>query len=281
MLMTNPRRTIRSHAGAIQSRARLAVAVLASAGFLVASGCAEKPTDKTGPSQSAPVGTPGQAGDPTLPEELEPKHAADPTGPQDAGAPDAPWEGPWFVVTRVAAAVYSEPEFEKKKKLGYVRSGGHVPVEKKTVSKKNCSSGWYKLAGHGHICGNLGTTALGHPQVKFATRQPDLERVLPYQYARNAKHGTPLYKSVPSREQMLSYEPYLAKKDKQKTDKDNREEKDSKDKQQPSQAGAPSGGGCPSAGGPRRGACLPSPRGGSASIAAGLCRWSGGPPSRS
>ncbi|HEX3775480.1 MAG TPA: L,D-transpeptidase, partial [Polyangiaceae bacterium] len=104
--------------------------------------------------------------------------------------------------------VYSEPSFEGKK-LGYLRNGGRVAVEPSTVSKKSCTAGWYKLIGGGFICGNLGTTDLNHPDVKFATQAPNLDDVLPYPYARNAKNGTPLYKSVPSREQMEKYEPYL------------------------------------------------------------------------
>lgn len=71
----------------------------------------------------------------------------------------------------------------------------------------------------GFVCGNYGTTDLSNPEVKFATSQPNLKEVLPYPYARNAKNGTPLYKTVPSREQMERYEPYLRDKEKEK-DKD-------------------------------------------------------------
>jgi hypothetical protein len=55
--------------------------------------------------------------------------------------------------------------------------------------------------------------------VKFGTSQPNLKEILPYPYARNAKNGTPLYKTVPSREQMEKYEPYLKEKEADK-DKD-------------------------------------------------------------
>ena len=72
--------------------------------------------------------------------------------------------------------------------------------------------GWYEVIGGGFICGNYVTTNLASPDVKFAMNAPNLDEVLPYSYARNAKHGTPLYHSVPSREQMLKYEPYLAEK---------------------------------------------------------------------
>ncbi|HWZ89360.1 MAG TPA: L,D-transpeptidase [Polyangiaceae bacterium] len=113
-----------------------------------------------------------------------------------------------MAITASAAGVYGEPSFEGKK-LGYLRNGGRVAVEASTVSKKNCTAGWYKVLSGGFVCGNLGTTDLNHPDVKFATQAPNLDDVLPYPYARNAKNGTPLYKSVPSREQMDKYEPYL------------------------------------------------------------------------
>ncbi|HTQ03704.1 MAG TPA: L,D-transpeptidase [Polyangiaceae bacterium] len=124
--------------------------------------------------------------------------------------PDHP--GPWFVVTSPAAGVYSEPSFERSTKIGWVRSGGKLPVRETPVSRKGCTPGWYEVVGGGFICGNYGTTNLASPDVKFAMTPPNLDDVLPYAYARNAKHGTPLYHSVPSREQMLKYEPYLLEK---------------------------------------------------------------------
>src|SRR6185436_13297773 len=42
------------------------------------------------------------------------------------------------------------------------------------------------------------------------TTPPNLDDLLPYRYAWNTTTGTPLYKSVPSRQDMAEYEPYLA-----------------------------------------------------------------------
>jgi hypothetical protein len=155
-----------------------------------------------------------RAGSPILPKELTPKAAASasaggiaPTAP--SAAPAEPYAGPWFAVTSPAAGVYSDMTFERSKKLGFLRSGGRTPVEAQKLEKKNCSGGWYKVRSGGFVCGNYGTTNLSDPDVKFATAQPNLKEILPYPYARNAKNGTPLYKTVPSREQMDRYEPYL------------------------------------------------------------------------
>jgi hypothetical protein len=171
--------------------------------------------DRPGRSETAPTA----AGNPTLPPELREKPAASsaaasPAPASDGGAPGATaaaaaHTGPWFVVTSPAAAVYSVRDFAKDKKIGYVKNGGRAAVRPTPEATKTCSGGWYEVVGGGYICGNLGTTDLNHPQVKFAVREPNLDEVLPYVYARNAKNGTPLYKSVPSREQMDFYEPYL------------------------------------------------------------------------
>ena len=156
-----------------------------------------------------------RAGSPVLPRELAgTAPSAKPAA--SAAAPEAPYTGPWFAVTQSAAGVYSEPSFDRGKKIGFIRSGGRTPVDAEPVSKKNCTAGWLKVRSGGFVCGNYGTTDLQHPEVKFATSQPNLKEVLPYPYARNAKHGTPLYKSVPSREQMDQYEPYLKEKEAEK-----------------------------------------------------------------
>ena len=160
-----------------------------------------------------------QPGKPELPPELKPPSSAAAQAPLPPPAPTAlseppafpqDFKGTWFATTSLSAGVYTEPRFEATK-LGYLRNGGRVPVESEPVSKKNCTRGWYKLLSGGFICGNLGTTDMNHPEVKFATKPPNLAEVLPYAYARNSKNGTPLYRSVPSREQMERYEPYLVK----------------------------------------------------------------------
>jgi hypothetical protein len=182
------------------------------------------PTDEA-PGPSAPV----QPGVPELPPQLRARSAAPaPSAPPAAEAVrplsafPKPLEhtGPWFVVTSPAAGVYAEPSMERSTKLGWVRSGGRLPVKAETVSKKGCAPGWYEIVDGGFVCGTYGTTNLNLPDVKFAMAAPKLDDVLPYTYARNAKHGTPLYKSVPSHEQMLKYEPYLAEKDKPKPEAD-------------------------------------------------------------
>ncbi|HYQ03574.1 MAG TPA: L,D-transpeptidase [Polyangiaceae bacterium] len=230
---------------------------LASALLLASlAGCDRTPPPGAEVDPGVPSAQPRpQAGSPTLPKELVPAPKASavatagsaaattavaPAGSEGAPSvappevPPADYKGPWLAITASAAGVYAEANFEGKK-LGYIRNGGRVAVEASPVSKKNCTSGWYKLLGGGFVCGNLGTTDLNHPDVKFATQAPNLDEVLPYPYARNAKNGTPLYKSVPSREQMEKYEPYLKAKE-----EDGANEEAKKKAKDTADAGAPS-----------------------------------------
>jgi hypothetical protein len=194
-------------------------------GVLALAGCDREPPPAPSPQTAASVSI--QVGTPNLPPELAPK----PRSPQAAASGRAPaaageevaaaptawsvppsfpadYKGAWFWVTSLGAGVYVEPSFEGRK-IGYLRNGSRVPIASEPVSKKNCTSGWFALASGGFVCGNLGTTNATSPDVKFAAATPNLDEVLPYTYARNAKNGTPLYRSVPSREQMEQYEPYL------------------------------------------------------------------------
>jgi hypothetical protein len=205
------------HPALVSTRSRRALAALTFVAGAVAAGCNRAPPPGAERTEALPAATPPRVvGTPTLPAELgarEPERSAAATAAPDGGvAAVPPWTGPVFVVTDVSAGVFADTSFERKQKIGYLRSGGRVPVEPGTIQKDNCARGWYRLRDGGFVCGEAGTTNLNSPEAKFSMRQPDLTAILPYRYARNAKNGTPLYKSVPTAEQMRTYEPYLIKK---------------------------------------------------------------------
>jgi hypothetical protein len=110
-----------------------------------------------------------------------------------------------------SAAVYSAPSADRSAKLGYVQSGARIPVTGKPKPGDKCASGWLEVVGGGYVCSAAGTLDDKDGRTKFTIRRPDLASVLPYTYARNAKNGTPLYRTVPTQAQMLEYEPYLKK----------------------------------------------------------------------
>lgn len=170
--------------------------------------------DGTTPSDEARTSeVPARA--PSADETPEPASSADaPTAEAEGEAADEPhpfdqpWDGPWLGVTAFQTPVYAERRFSKKR-IGYVRKGGKVPIDSDPVKTKNCKKGWYELVDGGYICGKYATTDLKNPGVRLGVKAPDLEATVPYKYAYNRMNGTPLYTSVPSKEDMLKYEPYL------------------------------------------------------------------------
>ncbi len=154
--------------------------------------------------------------------------------PAASGAPaaDKPYTGPLLGALMLQTVIFPRPEFSKKE-LGYIRLGGKVPVEPGIVKDASgkCSQGWYHLVDGGYVCARYATLDIKSPQVRLGITPPNLEDVLPYKYAHNSAHGTPLYRSVPSKEDMIKYEPYLeaAKKAKRKADRE-KEKEDEADK---------------------------------------------------
>jgi len=132
---------------------------------------------------------------------------------QEAGAPvvatTGAYDGPLIGAMAPQAPIYSAMEAFRDKRIGYLRQGGKAPVDPTPIRAGNCEAGWYHMLGGGYLCGKFATLDLNHPQVRLGTTPPNLDDILPYRYAWNTTMGTPLYKSVPSREAMLEYEPYL------------------------------------------------------------------------
>jgi hypothetical protein len=94
-------------------------------------------------------------------------------------------------------------------RIGYIRQGGKVAVVPEAHPKQNCPEGWYELVDGGFVCGRYATLDMNHPRLKLAAHPPYLDQPLPYQYGYNITNGTPLYKSVPSREERTKLEPWL------------------------------------------------------------------------
>jgi hypothetical protein len=88
------------------------------------------------------------------------------------------------------------------------------------------------------------------PRVKLGVTPAKLDQVVPYQYAHNTKDGTPLYRTVPSREQMNEYEPYLtsAVRAREREEKRRRDDEDQEDGTDREDRDADAGVGLPSPG---------------------------------
>jgi hypothetical protein len=94
-------------------------------------------------------------------------------------------------------------------RIGYIRQGGTVPVVPEAHPKANCPDGWYELVQGGFVCGRYATLDLNHPRVRNAAHAPYMDQPLPYDYGYNMTNGTPLYKTAPSRDDRLKYEPWI------------------------------------------------------------------------
>lgn len=123
-------------------------------------------------------------------------------------ADDKPYAGPLLGALAIQTPVYPAMKFTKER-LGYIRLGGKVPVDPRPIKAENCPANWYKLVDGGYVCAKYATLDMSNAALKLGMTAPNLEELLPYKYAYNTAHGTPLYKSVPSKEDMIKYEPYL------------------------------------------------------------------------
>ncbi len=207
--------------------------VVAAVGGAVAyaSGCKNEPPP--GPSTELPpransLPAPSSTAIAAAPKPADAK-AAPSSAPSAAPAAEAPYTGPLLGGLMLQTMIYPTPEYSKTKMAGYIRLGGKAPVDPKPIKKENCSAGWYHLVDGGYICGKHATTDMNSAQVKLGIASPNLDDLLPYKYAYNTADGTPLYRSVPSKEDMLKYEPYLDKKKKHAKDGDKAKDED-KDK---------------------------------------------------
>ena len=140
---------------------------------------------------------------------------------------DKPYDGPYLGAEAFQTPIYPETRFSDER-LGYIRQGGKVPVDPKPIHKDNCKEGWYHLVDGGYVCGKYATLDLENPRVRLGVKAPDIKATLPYQYAYNRFHGTPLYKALPTREEMYKYEPYLLEDKQKKEQKDATSSSDAK-----------------------------------------------------
>ncbi|MCS6900294.1 MAG: L,D-transpeptidase [Myxococcales bacterium] len=122
-----------------------------------------------------------------------------------------------MVVVSGHAQVFLGPVATKGTQIGYLKRGSRVRAEVTPQQGPQCTEGWLRLEEVGFVCARHLSTNLDAPQGK--ARPPALEDILPYRYGYNVAHGTPLYRTVPSREDMAEYEPYL-KIERKKKDKD-------------------------------------------------------------
>jgi hypothetical protein len=212
-------------------RPLLALTVLSVGGAAVLAACSDPKAEANpaGPKEPAP----SASSSPTLTSDAR-DAGAQAKDAKDAGGPP-PYTGPVIGALFLQTPVMSDMEWPKEDKdkkpgdkggavrLGYIRQGSKVPVIPEAHPKSNCREGWYELVQGGFVCGKYASLDLNHPRMRIAPHAPDAQGMLPYQYGYNIQNGTPLYRNIPSREERLKLEPWLApapKKAKPKRDDD-------------------------------------------------------------
>ncbi len=195
--------------------------------------CGESKSEPVPPkTAAAPPGSaaPGQA------------HATSEGKADGGGSPATPsklepvtYDGPLIGALYGQTPIMSDMEWPKKDedrdkkdkgavRIGYIRQGQKVPVLPEPHPKQNCKDGWYELVQGGFVCGRYASLDLNHPKIRLAPHPPDMTAALPYQYGYNIANGTPLYRTLPSREERLKLEPWLAPKPKKAKPKETDEE---------------------------------------------------------
>jgi lipoprotein-anchoring transpeptidase ErfK/SrfK len=152
---------------------------------------------------------------PPIDDDSDAPEAEEPEPPEEVVEVDKPWEGPWLGAMAQQTPIYPTARFSRNR-MGYIRRGGKVPVIDKPVKTASCRKGFYPLVDGGFVCGKYSTLDLKDARVRLGVKAPNIDALLPYRYAFNRAHGTPLYRSVPSMEDMNRYEPYTAEKEKAK-----------------------------------------------------------------
>lgn len=112
-----------------------------------------------------------------------------------------------MVVVGGHAQVFLGPVATKGTQIGYLKRGSRVQADATPVPGGQCPEGWLRMEPVGFVCARHLSADLNNAQGK--AREPAVEDILPYRYGHNVAHGTPLYRGVPTRDEMAQYEPYL------------------------------------------------------------------------
>jgi lipoprotein-anchoring transpeptidase ErfK/SrfK len=197
-----------------------ALVPLALLGLSTSAGCSSKPDANAVAADAAPAPSP-IAKNPRLHDE-----AADGgvVATRDAAAIPTIQLGALYLETPIMSDMEWKKKDEDKKpgekdrviRIGYLRRGARVAAFPEVHHKSNCAEGWYELRDGGFVCGKYATTDMNHPTLRLSPHMPDMNAALPYQYGYNMTNGTPLYRSIPSREERIKLEPWLAARPKPK-----------------------------------------------------------------
>jgi len=86
------------------------------------------------------------------------------------------------------------------RQLGYLHAGARVARAPEPFSRRGCGGGWYPVRPRGFVCATeSATTDMAHPTLAAMALSPNLDKPLPYAYART-RLETPLFERDPGRD---------------------------------------------------------------------------------
>ena len=182
---------------------RVAALPLAAACFVA---CAASPPPLPAPAPRASSPPPAASAEPAPPAEAADEALArsDVTGDPEikSAAPDTapppPTPGPRLTSQGYVTWVYSRPDADEHRFLGYIRHGTSVALRStSTVRGENCPGGFYPVAPRGFVCNDRTITLAPTPAfLAQAAATAPTPGPFPYRYA--LSNGTPMYNRVPT-----------------------------------------------------------------------------------
>ena len=111
--------------------------------------------------------------------------------------PEPPASGPKLGSVANVTPVLERPATGARQ-LGYLHAGARVARAIEPYSRRGCGGGWYPVRPRGFVCATESATVdMAHPTLAAMALTPNLDKPLPYAYART-RAETPLFERDPT-----------------------------------------------------------------------------------
>ncbi|MFZ1866072.1 MAG: L,D-transpeptidase [Polyangiales bacterium] len=116
--------------------------------------------------------------------------------PRDLGPPQR------VFAKRFVAPIRDAPS-PNGRRIGYLRAGALLhSTTTEPIGREGCEGGWYELDTGGYVCQGRDVIVFsGERLPELRAKQPDLDAVLPYEYA-TVRSRTPLYRRLPKADEV-------------------------------------------------------------------------------
>ncbi len=125
---------------------------------------------------------------------------------KDSGKPEPPKR---VFAKKFMSPVYPAPD-RQQKRIGFLRAGSVLSATSaRPVGNEMCRGGWYELETGGFVCNKRDVIAFaGKKLPERRATQPDRNASLPYAYGRILRDRTPVYRRIPTAEELAPPKPH-------------------------------------------------------------------------